>query len=241
MWLFTATSLCGWPVTQPLKRLPGAGYAVRLAVFGRVRDVDNSVVRCPHFVRKTAKSKGFRAEELRQVGSNCVHSSDSDGILLPRQFERQRNSLAECRDRRDFLTMNLTENARQRFIDLAESKDEDYSSLARDAGVTRNAMKNIVTGETDKIALSTVELFCANRGLDFAEFIGFSGTESAALDEGLMTAVIASAMYGVGLERATASLAAQAVLRSYRVAQRHGVKPEETRSLDAITDSAREQ
>ena len=61
------------------------------------------------------------------------------------------------------------------------------------------------------------------------------------LDEGLMTAVIASAMYGVGLERATAARAAQAVLRCYRVAQRHGVKPEETRSLDALTDSAREQ
>lgn len=70
---------------------------------------------------------------------------------------------------------------------------------------------------------------------------GQDGESPDLLDESLMTAVIASAMYGVGLERETASRVAQAVLRSYRVAQRHGVKPEETRSLDAITDSAREQ
>lgn len=127
--------------------------------------------------------------------------------------------------------MSLSETARSRFLALMDEGD-DYSSLAEDAGVTRNAMKGLVTGETTKIPLQLIERFCGVRNLSVPEFLGISQS----VDEQLLLAVFESVIARAGISQEAASKASRAALRAYATATRFGVRPDNRPALLSIAD-----
>lgn len=129
--------------------------------------------------------------------------------------------------------MRLTDHVRQQFSALLEQGD-DYTSLARDAGVTRNAMKGAIEGTTDKIAISVVERFCEARDLDFFEFVG---GRASTVDADLLLGLIQRILIRMDMQQSASEMVAGAILRAYELARQHGVRPENEPALLSIADA----
>jgi len=115
------------------------------------------------------------------------------GSILPLRDARQKNPVDVSPRSSDHSAMQIAEHVRQKFAELSETAEDDYTSLGRDAGLTRNAMKAIVTGDTAKIDIGAVERFCTARSIPIEEFLGLKDATAqpfASIDRTMFAEVI---------------------------------------------------